>query len=247
MSSPPTRVLRETPRAKLLLLTHVSNRNGLIPPVREIIALARERGVDVILDSAQAVGQFPVDVAALGADFVGFSLHKWVGAPLAVGGIYIRAERMADIQPWVGNRLFPAEDIRSRLPTGTIDFAAHLTVPAAISLLETIGLERKFAHLRALRDHWVQRAREIPGVELMLPSEQDDYGAITSFRLAGMRTVAQAKQAQALFVEKHKVLVVAKAGLASGPVLRVTPALFTTTSELDRLVAAIRQERDLFA
>jgi selenocysteine lyase/cysteine desulfurase len=63
------KVLKDTPRAKLLLVTHVSNRNGLIPPVAEIVAMAKARGVDVILDSAQAVGQMPFDVKATGADF----------------------------------------------------------------------------------------------------------------------------------------------------------------------------------
>lgn len=241
------RVLKDTPRAKLLLLTHVSNRNGLIPPVREIVAMAKARGVDVILDSAQAVGQMPFDVAATGADFIGFSLHKWVGSPLGTGAIYIRKERQPDIQPWLGNRIYGAGDIRARIPTGTVDFAARLTIPVALRVQDAIGLPRKFAHLRALRDHWVDRVADIAGVRLMLPPERDNYGAISAFRLPGMTTPEQAKAAQARFIARHRLLVVAKAGLASGPVLRVTPALFNTTAELDRLVAAIRAERGLFA
>jgi selenocysteine lyase/cysteine desulfurase len=241
------RVLKDTPRAKLLLLTHVSNRNGLIPPVAEIVAMAKARGVDVILDSAQAVGQMPFDVAATGADFIGFSLHKWLAAPLGTGGIYIRRERQRDILPWLGNRIHDAGDIRARIPTGTVDFAARLTIPAAVAVQQQIGIDRKFAHLRALRDHWHGRAGDIRGVELMLPAERDNYGAISAFRLPGMKTVEQARRAQARFLDAHRLLVVAKAGLASGPVLRVTPALFTNTQELDRLVAAIAAERALFA
>lgn len=241
------KALKDTPRAKLLLLTHVSNRNGLIPPVAQIIAMAKARGVDVILDSAQAVGQMPLDVAAIGADFIGFSLHKWVAAPLGTGGIYIRRDRQKDILPWLGNRIHGAQDIRARIPTGTVDFAARLTIPTAIAVQDRIGIARKFAHLRALRDHWVRRAGEVPGVEMMLPAEKDNYGAISAFRLPGMKSVEQARRAQARFLEAHGLLVVAKAGLASGPVLRVTPALFNSTAELDRLVAAIRAERALFA
>lgn len=240
-------ILRDTPRAKLLLLTHVSNRNGLIPPVREIVAMARQHGVDVILDSAQAVGQMPFDVQDIGADFIGFSLHKWVAAPLGTGGIYIRKDRQKDIQPWLGNHIHEDGDIRARIPTGTVDFAARLTIPDAIAVQDRIGITRKFAHLRALRDHWYQRAGSIKGVELMLPPEPDNYGAISAFRLPGMRSVEDTKRAQSVFIDKHKLLVVAKAGLTSGPVLRVTPALFNTRQELDRLVDAIQAESRLFA
>lgn len=241
------RVLADTPRAKLLLLTHVSNRNGLIPPVKEIVAMAKGRGVDVILDSAQAVGQMPFNVAETGADFIGFSLHKWVAAPLGTGAVYIRKERLADIQPWLGNRIHAADDVRARIPTGTVDFAARLTIPAAVAVQDSIGLDRKFAHLKTLRDHWVDQVRDVPGLELMLPDEPDNYGAISAFRLPGTASPDKARAAQALFAEKHRLLVVAKAGLASGAVLRVTPALFNTTQELDRLVAATRQERATFA
>lgn len=241
------KVLRETPRAKLLLLTHVSNRNGLVPPIAEIVSMAKARGVDVILDSAQAVGHMPFDVRTYGADFVGFSLHKWLGAPLGTGAIYIRKERQADIQQWLGNKLYKAEDLRSRIPTGTVDVAARLTVPTALAVQERIGIERKFAHLRALRDYWVERARDVPGVKLMLPTESGNYGAISAFRLRGLKTMEQARQVQARFLTQHQVLVVAKSGLASGPVMRVTPALFNTTSELDRLVAALQAERNLLA
>lgn len=240
------KVLKETPRAKLLLLTHVSNRNGLIPPVNEIVAMAKTRGVDVILDSAQAIGQMPFDVADTGADFIGFSLHKWLAAPLGTGGIYIRKNRQQDILPWLGNRIHDADDVRARIPTGTVDVAARLTIPIAIAMQKRIGIARKFAHLRALRNYWYSRAADIMGVELMLPPEQGNYGAISAFRLPGMKTIEQTKRAQAMFLKKHKMLVVAKAGLTSGPLLRVTPALFNNTGELDQLVRAIEAERNLF-
>lgn len=239
------RVLQNTPRARLLLLTHVSNRNGLIPPVKEIIAMAKRRGVDVILDSAHALGQMPFTVDETGADFIGFSLHKWLAAPLGCGGIFIRKERLQDIGPWLGNRLHDVSDVRARLSTGTLDFAAHLTIPDALAVQEGIGLPRKFQYLRSLRDHWVSRARDIEGVEIMLPAETQEYGAICAFRLPGMKTHAQAELARTAFLQKHGILVVNKGGLASGPVLRVTPSLFNTTAELDHLVQAMQSERRL--
>lgn len=241
------KALRDTPRARLLLLTQVSNRNGLILPVREIAALAKARGVDVILDAAQAVGLLPVDVDDLGVDFMGFSLHKWLAAPLGTGAIYVRRDRLDDITPWFGNRIHDPADIRARVPTGTVDFAARLTIPDALAEHHAIGADRKLRALVAKRDHWVERVRTIKGLEIVQPDQPGRHAVIGAFRLPGQRSWEQARAAQARFVDKHRILVVAKQGLASGPVLRVTPALFNTTAELDRLVAAIQAERSLFA
>ena len=240
------RLLRDTPRLKLLLLTQLSNRNGLILPVREIVALARTRGVDVILDAAQSVGHMPVDVDDLGVDFMGFSLHKWIAAPLGTGAIYIRRSRLADVAPWLGNHIRDEDDVRARIPTGTADIAARLTVPHAIAEHQALDPRRKLEHLIALRDRWVGQVRDVPGLTIVQPDEPGRYAAIGAFRLPGQRDWAQAQAAQKRFLDRHRMLVVAKQGLASGPVLRVTPAIFTTTDELDRLAAAIRAERGLF-
>lgn len=234
------KVLRDTPRAKLLLLTHLSNRSGLIPPVREIVRSAKARGVDVILDSAQAVGQLPFTVDDTGADFIGFSLHKWVGAPLGTGGIYIRRERLGDIAPFLGNKIRDPADIRARILTGTINYAAHLTIPAAIALHNRIRPERKLAHLRALRHYWVERVRELPNLQWQLADEPSLYGAITSFRQRGLTRWEDYQALQARLLKEHRLLIVARRGLDGGPVMRVTPSLFNSFAELDRLVAALR-------
>jgi selenocysteine lyase/cysteine desulfurase len=78
-------VLKKTPNAKLMLVMHLCHRTGLVNPVKEIIALARRHDVICILDTAQAVGQMPVDVKEIDADCAGFSLHKWIGAPVGTG------------------------------------------------------------------------------------------------------------------------------------------------------------------
>ncbi len=231
---------------KLLLVTHLSNRTGVVMPVKEIVALARARGVDTIVDAAQTIGHLHFTLADLGADFVGFSLHKWLCAPIGTGALWIRASRLADIEPCMGSTMFPPDDTRSRSSIGTVDFAATLTVPAAIAFHERIGGLRKQQHLQALRNHWVTRVRDIPGMEILTPDDPARHGAVTSFRLPRLRDYAEAQRMARLLLEKHQILTVARRGLDRGAAVRVTPTLYNTTAELDRLVAALRTESAAF-
>ncbi|HTY85510.1 MAG TPA: aminotransferase class V-fold PLP-dependent enzyme [Silvibacterium sp.] len=240
-------VLKKTPNVKLMLVTHLCHRTGLVNPVKEIIALAREHGVTCILDTAQAVGQMQVDVKEIDADFAGFSLHKWVGAPLGTGAVYIRKSRLNNVEPCLGNSEDPADDVRSRIDSGTYNFAATLTIPAAIDFHNQLTVERKRARLQYLRNYWVLRVREIDGVEILTPDDPARYGATTSFRLKGMKSFEQAKRVQDLFLAKYNVLTVARTGITRGAAVRVTPALYNTHAELDRLVVAIKQEYRLLA
>jgi len=235
-------VLRKTPNAKLMLVTHLCHRTGLVNPVKEIIALAREHGVTCILDTAQAVGQMPVDIKEIDADFAGFSLHKWIGAPLGTGAVYIRKSRLNEIEPCLGNSEDPVDDINSRIYPGTYNFAATLTIPTAIDFHNQLTVERKRDRLQYLRNYWVSRVREIDGVEILTPDDPARYGATTSFRLKGMKSFEQAKKVQDLLLAKYDILTVARKGITQGAAVRVTPALYNTTVDVDKLVLAIKQE-----
>jgi selenocysteine lyase/cysteine desulfurase len=227
------------PAIKMILLTHVSHRTGLVLPIAEIVGVARERGIDVLIDAAHGVGQLDFRLPDLGGDFVGINLHKWLGAPLGVGAVYIRRNRIGAIDS------DPAEkptgtDIRSRVHPGTPDYAALLTVPAALAFQAAIGGARREARLRALRDRWVHAVRDLPNVQVLTPEDPRLYGAITSFRLRGRTShddnVALAKA----LLDRHGIFTVHRDGLASGACVRVTPALATRMSDCDALAAAIR-------
>jgi selenocysteine lyase/cysteine desulfurase len=138
---------------RLLLVTHLSNRTGVVMPVKEIVAMARARDVDVIVDAAQTIGHLDFTLADLDADFVGFSLHKWLCAPIGTGAIWIRRSRLGDIEPCMGSTMFPPDDTRSRTSVGTVNFAAAMTVPAAIAFHRRVGGRQKQDHLRSLRNY----------------------------------------------------------------------------------------------
>ncbi|MEO5945320.1 MAG: aminotransferase class V-fold PLP-dependent enzyme [Chitinophagaceae bacterium] len=88
-----------TPKTKVILLTHVSNINGLIVPIAKIAAMARQRGIDIICDSAHALGHLPFSLPDLGACYVGLNLHKWIGNPVGAGVLYIKKKELPVPKP----------------------------------------------------------------------------------------------------------------------------------------------------
>ncbi len=225
------------PNLRMVLLTHLSHRTGLVLPVAEIATMARARGIDALVDAAHSVGQLDFRLPDLKADFVGINLHKWIGAPLGVGAIHIRRDRIADIEP--DSAEDPAStDIRTRVHTGTVDYAAQLTVPTALAFQQAIGGAKRAARLRALRDRWVGAVRDLPNVEILAPDGL--HGAITSFRLRGRTSHADNVALAKALLDKHRIFTVHRDGLASGSCVRVTPALATRMADMDALAAAIR-------
>ena len=234
--------LARHPRTRLLLLTHVNNKTGLVLPVADIARLARQRGVDVVLDAAHSFGQLDFKVADLGVDFIAFNLHKWIGAPLGVGFLYIRRGRLDAIAPHFADadEARGPDDIRRRVHSGTTNTANVLTVPAALDLHLALGAARKEARVRYLRDRWVAQARALGGIEILTPDDPRLVAGITGFRLAGKAGRDDNRAVATALRERHGIFTVARGGLASGDVVRVTPALFTGAADVDRLAEALR-------
>lgn len=229
------------PRLKLVLLTQVSHRHGLVLPVAEISALARARGVDVIVDAAHGFGQLDYRIPDMGADFVGINLHKWIGAPVGVGAVYIRRGRVADVDPYMA--LNDDGRIGSRVHTGTANFAAYLALPDAIALHEQIGVANKRARLLALRNRWADAARQMPHIEVLAPADDRLASALASFRLRGQSSREDNQRLQQRLLQESGIFTTWRDGLHSGSCVRVTPSLFTRMQQMDRLVEALQRLR----
>jgi len=229
------------PRLKLMALTHVTHRTGLVMPVQAIAALAKEHGIDVILDGAHALGQIEFNLDALGVAFAGYNLHKWIGAPLTLGFIYIAPQRLADIDPDMGEMHFPINDIRARTPYSTPNIPALLTLPLVFEEHQAMGgAAAKGARLNYLRNRWVSAVRELPGIEVMTPDDPRLYCGITSMRFT--RHADQHVMVERL-LNDYNLFTVARSGAASGPCIRITPGLTTTATEIDVLVRALSELR----
>ncbi len=233
------RALRDHPRVRMMLLTHLSHRTGLVPPVTEIIALARARNVDVLLDVGHALGQLEFSLRDLGVDFAGINLHKWIASPLGVGLVYVRRERIPDIDPCLLEG--PSEKIDARVHTGTVNYAALLTVPDAITVHQSIGLANKAARLRYLRDRWAEVLRADPRFEILTPNDSAMHGGITSFRIKGKTSPADNLALRKALFERHGIFTVERLGPAKGACVRVSPSFINDAAQIDRLVVALRE------
>ena len=229
----------QNPRIKLMALTHVTHRTGLVMPVQAIIELAREHGVEVILDGAHALGQIEFDLPAMGVAFAGFNLHKWIGAPLTLGFMYIDPQRLADIEPDMGSQHYPEPDIRNRAPYGTPNIPAWLTLPKVLQEhIDLGGAPVKDARLKYLRDLWVSEARRLPGIEVLTPDDPRLYCAITSMRFTHVDD--QQPMVERL-LKDYNIFTVARNGSACGSCIRITVGLATTLDDIHQLIRALRE------
>nr|WP_315257443.1 aminotransferase class V-fold PLP-dependent enzyme [uncultured Duganella sp.] len=227
--------IRDTPGLKLMLLSQVYPCNGQQVPVREIVAFAREHGVDVLVDSAHALGQLPVDVRQMDLDFAGFNLHKWIGAPPGLGFVFIRAVQLHKIEPHMGDKDYPVTDIRCRLHVGMPPLGAILAAPAALDFHADLGgTEAKQVHLAALREYWVGRVTGLPGLRLLSPRAAEHGTALAAFAIDGM----SARSLQQALLDRFNIFTVER-NIGYTDIVRATVALTTTTEELDQLVTAL--------
>ena len=223
-----------TPKTRLVMVGHLVNITGQILPVRKISDMAHARGVDVMCDGAHAFGQLAFRIPDLGCDYYGASLHKWLGAPLGAGILYVRQDRIAGLWPIYADESMADTDIRKLNHTGTHPVHTDLGIDDAIDFHESIGAERKEARLRYLQRYWTSRVRQVPNILMNTPTDPKRSCAIAN---VGVRGMAPADLAKTLF-ERYKVFTVA-IDTANVRGVRVTPQLFTTPKELDVLVRAL--------
>jgi selenocysteine lyase/cysteine desulfurase len=225
-----------TPRTRLLMMCHMVNITGHILPVARIAEMAHRHGVQVMVDGAHSFAQLDFRIPDLGADYFAASLHKWLGAPLGAGILYVRRGLVGDLWPLFADLHVPDDDIRKLNHTGTHPVHTDLAINDALDFHESIGTRRKEARLRYLQRYWTDRVRDHPRIRLNTPTDPARSCAIANVAVEGLEPAALARS----LLERYRVWTVAidAAGVRGA---RVTPQLFTTTAELDTLVRALRE------
>lgn len=225
-----------TDKTRLLMVSHMINITGQILPIRKIVDMAHARGVEVMVDGAHAYSHIEFDMKDLGCDYYGASLHKWLSAPLGSGMLYVTKKKIDTVWPLLAERELEPNDIGRLNHIGTHPVHTDLAILDAIDYQNAIGLARKEARLKYLQNYWTSQLRGRPRVIINTPAVMSRHGGIGN---VGIESIEPSDLAKTL-MDDYKIFTVAinRPGVRG---LRITPNVYTTTTELDALVAAIRK------
>ncbi len=243
---------------KVFAFTHVSNVLGTRNPARELVAEAKAAGVALaVIDGAQSVPKFPVDVASIGADFYGFTGHKLYG-PTGIGVMWGRRELWDQMEPFEGggsmiNKVTPGKITWAPAPAkfeaGTPPIAEAAGLGAAVDWVESVGFPAIEAHENELTAYALPRLLEVPGLRIFGPEDLADREGIISFELDGVHPhdVSEILDRHGVAVRAgHHCAQILMRRLGVAATTRASFAVYNETSEVDTLIEALHDARRIF-
>jgi selenocysteine lyase/cysteine desulfurase len=223
-----------TPRTKLIHVTHMVNWVGQTMPVRKIADMAHAHGIEVLADGAHSFGLMDFKVPDLGCDYFGTSLHKFLSAPIGTGMLWIKSDKIEKIWPLTCNDKPHSADIRKFETLGTRSFPLEQGIGEALNFHNGIGPARKQARIGYLKNHWASRAQAMPKVKIHTSLNLNYSCAICGVSVDGM-TPSQLENALFDGYKIHTVGIVWE----NIQCVRVTPHVYTSIADLDKLVRAL--------
>ena len=242
---------------KLLAVAHVSNALGTINPVDEITALAHEAGALVMVDAAQSAPHMPVDVQAIGCDFLALSGHKMLG-PSGVGALWGRRELLDAMPPFMtgGSMIIRVtlegaewNEVPAKFEAGTPAIAEAIGLGAAIDYLTALGMDNVREHERYLFERAWAALGEIPGIRRLGPDDPDAHAGVISFVLDGIHPHDVAT------IFDHEGVAVRAGHHCAQPVMvrydvpattRASFYVYNDTDDVEALADAVRATQQLF-
>jgi cysteine desulfurase / selenocysteine lyase len=249
-----SRLLQLKPR--MVSFTHMSNVLGTINPAKQIIQMAHDAGAITLVDGAQSVPHFPVDVQDLNVDFLAFSAHKMLG-PTGFGILYGRESLLNAMPPFLGGgdmikkvqlRSFQTNDIPYKFEAGTPAIAEAVGFGAAIDYLDKIGMDAVAAHEQDLITYTLESLDEIPGINLIGPGP-DHKGGVASFTLQDIHPhdIAQILDQDGIAIRAgHHCAMPLHEKLHIPASSRASLYLYSTREEIDLLVTSLKRVKRLF-
>jgi cysteine desulfurase/selenocysteine lyase len=244
-------------KPSLVAFTHMSNVLGTINPAREMVDLAHQAGAIVLIDAAQSIPHFAVDVTDIGADFVAFSAHKMCG-PTGIGVLYGREELLNEMPPFMGGgdmikrvklHEFTPNELPYKFEAGTPAIAEAIGFGEAIEFLNDLGMDAIHAHEQLLVRHAMERLAEVPGVKLLGPPIEQRGGVVTfTFDDIHPHDVAQILDNQGVAVRAgHHCAMPLHACLGIPASTRASFYMYNTLDEIDSLVEGLYKVKEVFA
>jgi selenocysteine lyase/cysteine desulfurase len=223
-----------TPRTRIWHITHMINWTGQILPVKKLCDEARRRGLISIVDASHTFAHLDYKIRDFNPDYYGTSLHKWLCAPFGTGLLYVQQKNIEGLWPLFPNDKPQSADIRKFEVLGTRSFPTEQAIGQAIDFHLAIGSKRKEERLRYLKNYWCEKVATLPRVQLNVSLKPEYACALGNFSIEGIEPEVVSGKLMGEY-QIHAVAI--KWENISG--VRITPHVYTSTRDLDRLVDAI--------
>ncbi len=245
-------------KTKIVALTHVSNVLGTINPIKELTDLAHEKGAIVVVDGAQAVGHFPIDVAELNVDFYAFSGHKMF-APTGIGVLYGKKDLLDKMLPYrLGGEMIANvtregatwAEVPYKFEAGTPNIAGAIGLGAAIDYLQSLDFELIQKHEQELTSYALEKLKNVSGLTIYGPQKSNGRIGVISFNLKNIHPhdLATALDLDGIEVRAgHHCAQPLMASLDTESTVRASLSIYNTKDDIDKLVSSLHEAKEFFS
>ncbi len=249
---------RISSKTKIVALTHVSNVLGTINPIKELTDLAHEKGAIVVVDGAQAVGHFPINVAELNVDFYAFSGHKMF-APTGIGVLYGKKDLLDKMPPYrLGGEMIANvtregatwAEVPYKFEAGTPNIAGAIGLGAAIDYLQSLDFELIQKHEQELTSYALEKLKNVSGLTIYGPQKSNGRIGVISFNLKNIHPhdLATALDLDGIEVRAgHHCAQPLMASLNTESTVRASLSIYNTKDDIDKLVSSLHEAKEFFS
>lgn len=222
-------------KTKVILISHMVFLNGQVFPVKEVCKKARKMGIETIVDGAHSFSHVDMDVSEIGCDYYASSLHKWLGAPLGNGLLYVKKGNAERLWPLYGDTAYEDDNIMKLEHLGTRPCSDQNGIIPAVDFNLEIGKEEKSKRLKFLQMRWATELKDHKNIILNTP-----LGEGQSFGIAnvGVKSLQPSELADKLF-DEHDIFTVPIDDDRGIRGIRVSPNLYSTTEDIDKFIEAM--------
>ena len=222
-------------KTKIILISHMVFLNGQVFPVKEVCAKARELGLETIVDGAHSFSHVDMDISEIGCDYYASSLHKWLGAPLGNGLLYVKKGNVNRLWPLYGDTAYEDDNIMKLEHLGTRPCSDQNGIIPAIDFNLEIGKKEKSKRLKFLQMRWASELKENKNIILNTPLEEGQSYGIAN---VGVKNLPPSKLADKLF-DDHNIFTVPIDDDRGIRGVRVSPNLYSTVEDIDKFIEAM--------